>query len=84
MPPRCARVAGLEDAAERITAVRTLAAEETRIGMLIGVAIGLELARRAARRRPTTPDKEKHHEHRGRPLPRPRRRSRSSTTGRPS
>ena len=50
-----ARVAALEDAAERLTAVRTLAAEETRIGMLIGVAIGLELAgelRAAA----TTPD----------------------------
>ena len=50
-----ARVAALEDVAERLTAVRTLAAEETRIGMLIGVAIGLELGdelRAAA----TTPD----------------------------
>ncbi len=39
-----ARVAAIEDGAERLTAVRTLAAEETRIGMLIGVAVGLELA----------------------------------------
>ena len=33
------------DEAERITAVRTLLAEETRIGMLVGVAVGWELAR---------------------------------------
>ncbi len=39
-----ARVAGIEDPAARLSAVRTLAAEETRIGMLIGVAVGLELA----------------------------------------
>lgn len=39
-----ARVAAIEDGGERLTAVRTLAAEETRIGMLIGVAVGLELA----------------------------------------
>jgi hypothetical protein len=30
---------------ERVTAVRTLLAEETRIGMLVGVAVGWELAR---------------------------------------
>jgi hypothetical protein len=30
---------------ERLTAVRTLLAEETRIGMLVGVAVGWELAR---------------------------------------
>jgi len=30
---------------ERLTAVRTLLAEETRIGMLVGVAVGGELAR---------------------------------------
>jgi hypothetical protein len=30
---------------ERISAVRTLLAEETRIGMLVGVAVGWELAR---------------------------------------
>lgn len=38
-----ARVAALEPAPERLTAVRTLVAEETRIGMLVGVAAGLEL-----------------------------------------
>jgi hypothetical protein len=30
---------------ERLTAVRTLLAEETRMGMLVGVAVGWELAR---------------------------------------
>jgi hypothetical protein len=30
---------------ERVTAVRTLLAEETRVGMLVGVAVGWELAR---------------------------------------
>ena len=39
-----ARVAAIDDAEQRLTALRVLAAEETRIGMLIGVAIGLELA----------------------------------------
>jgi hypothetical protein len=34
-----------EDAEERRRAVRTLLAEETRLGMLIGVAVGWELAR---------------------------------------
>ena len=34
-----------EDIDERIRAVRTLLAEETRLGMLIGVAVGWELAR---------------------------------------
>jgi hypothetical protein len=33
-----------EDIAERTRAVRTLLAEETRLGMLIGVAVGWELA----------------------------------------
>ncbi len=37
--------AGGQDAAERMRAVRTLLAEETRLGMLVGVAIGFELAR---------------------------------------
>jgi hypothetical protein len=36
---------GGEDAAERVRAVRTLLAEETRLGMLVGVAIGFELAK---------------------------------------
>lgn len=33
-----------EDEAERVTAVRTLLAEETRVGMLVGVAVGWALA----------------------------------------
>jgi ribosomal protein L16 Arg81 hydroxylase len=34
-----------DDVDERLTALRTLVAEETRLGMLVGVAVGLELAR---------------------------------------
>jgi hypothetical protein len=34
-----------EDAETRVRAVRTLCAEETRLGMLVGVAVGVELAR---------------------------------------
>lgn len=34
-----------QDPAERVRRVRTLVAEETRLGMLVGVAVGLELAR---------------------------------------
>ena len=33
-----------DDPDERLLAVRTLIAEETRLGMLVGVAVGLELA----------------------------------------
>jgi Lon protease-like protein len=33
------------EAAERMTMIRTLLAEETRMGMLVGVAVGWELAR---------------------------------------
>ncbi|MEA2287220.1 MAG: hypothetical protein QOJ21_3263 [Solirubrobacteraceae bacterium] len=33
-----------EDPEERLIALRTLLAEETRLGMLVGVAVGLELA----------------------------------------
>jgi hypothetical protein len=36
---------GVDDPQERIRAVRTLLAEETRLGMLVGVAVGFELAR---------------------------------------
>jgi hypothetical protein len=32
------------DPEERLRAIRTLVAEETRLGMLVGVAVGLELA----------------------------------------
>ena len=39
------RAAGAADPDERIAAVRTLIAEETRVSMLIGVAVGYELAR---------------------------------------
>ena len=39
------KVATTPDPDERIRAVRTLLAEETRIGMLVGVAVGWELAR---------------------------------------
>ncbi len=38
------RAAGAEDPEEREHAVRTLLAEETRVAMLIGAAVGLELA----------------------------------------
>jgi hypothetical protein len=40
---------GAQDPEARETAVRTLVAEETRLGMLVGVAVGLELARELAR-----------------------------------
>jgi hypothetical protein len=39
------KAATTPDADERIRAVRALLAEETRIGMLVGVAVGWELAR---------------------------------------
>jgi hypothetical protein len=39
------RAATTPDEDERLSAVRTLLAEETRIGMLVGVAVGWELAR---------------------------------------
>lgn len=39
------RVVDTADPAERAVALRTLVAEETRLGMLVGVAVGLELAR---------------------------------------
>jgi hypothetical protein len=39
-----AQAALTDDAEKRLAAVRTLIAEETRLGMLVGVAVGLELA----------------------------------------
>lgn len=39
------KAATTPDEDERLTAVRTLLAEETRLGMLVGVAVGWELAR---------------------------------------
>ena len=38
------KAATAPDAEERLRLVRTLVAEETRLGMLIGVAVGYELA----------------------------------------
>jgi hypothetical protein len=40
-----ASAAGEDDPQGRLVAVRTLIAEETRLSMLVGVAVGLELAR---------------------------------------
>lgn len=39
------KAATTPDPDDRIAALRTLLAEETRIGMMVGVAVGLELAR---------------------------------------
>lgn len=39
------RALDVDDPGGRAAAVRTLLAEETRLGMLVGVAVGLELAR---------------------------------------
>ena len=41
--------AGHEDPNERVREVRTLVAEETRLGLLVGVAVGFELARELTR-----------------------------------
>jgi hypothetical protein len=38
------KAVGKPDPDERVTAVRTLIAEETRVSMLVGVAVGYELA----------------------------------------
>ena len=46
-----AKVARTTDDGERLLATRTLVAEETRLGMLVGVAVGLELAQELARKR---------------------------------
>lgn len=40
-----AKIASIESGQERLVALRTLLAEETRIGMMVGVAVGWELAR---------------------------------------
>ena len=39
------------DTLDRLAAVRTLVAEETRLGMFVGVAVGLELAQELERQR---------------------------------
>jgi hypothetical protein len=46
-----AQAAGTEDLAERLAAVQTLLEEETRLGMLVGVSVGFELARELAAQR---------------------------------
>jgi hypothetical protein len=43
------KAAGVADAEERHRAMGTLIAEETRIAMLVGVAVGIELARELAK-----------------------------------
>jgi hypothetical protein len=45
------QAATTEDPGERLMALRTLVAEETRLGMLVGVAVGFELARELAAQR---------------------------------
>jgi hypothetical protein len=47
--------AGGRDPVQRSRAVRTLLAEETRLGMLVGVAVGFELARELGHARPNAP-----------------------------
>ncbi len=41
--------AGYDDVIDRVRAVQTMLAEETRLGMLVGVAVGFELARELGR-----------------------------------
>lgn len=48
------RAGSLDDPAQRLEAIRTLVDEETRIGMLVGAAIGLELAHELMERRKDT------------------------------
>jgi hypothetical protein len=45
------RSASIEDPGERLESVRALVDEETGLGMLVGVAVGLELAHELARQR---------------------------------
>ncbi|HEX8206119.1 MAG TPA: hypothetical protein VF587_08680 [Solirubrobacteraceae bacterium] len=45
------RAASIEDPAERIASVRALVDEEAGLGMLVGVAVGLELAHELMRQR---------------------------------
>ena len=47
------RASALEDPAERFAAMRALVDEEAGLGMLVGVAVGLELAHELARQRET-------------------------------
>lgn len=47
-----------EDPQTRLRAVRTLFAEETRLSMLVGVAVGVELARELGLHAPAEPTQE--------------------------
>ena len=51
-----AAAARTEDPEERLRAVRTLLAEETRVGMLVGVAIGWALAQELRKDNERAPD----------------------------
>lgn len=54
-----AQASGIEDPEQRLLAVRTLLAEETRLGMLVGATVGFELARVLLQGPiPTTPTEE--------------------------
>ena len=46
-----ARAAGWDELEERVRAVATLVAEQTRLGMFVGVAVGFELAHELERQR---------------------------------
>jgi hypothetical protein len=50
-----ANVSATEDDAERLVAVRTLLAEEARVGMLVGVAVGWALAEELKSQNEETP-----------------------------
>jgi len=53
------KAATLPDSEERVNAVRALLAEETRMGMMVGVAVGWTLAERLAETdRAQSPDQE--------------------------
>ena len=57
--PQVREVSDLEDPQQRLLAVRTLLAEETRLGMLVGATVGFELARVLTQGPiPTTPTQE--------------------------
>jgi len=45
------RTTGIADAAERLDAVRALIEDETRLAMLVGAAVGLELGEQLRRQR---------------------------------
>ena len=51
------KAARTDDDEERVTAIRTLLAEETRVGMLVGVAVGWALATELSRSRTKAEDR---------------------------